>query len=71
LVSQIFYKWIHVFGKNTSKKMSIRKMWDHTIDIKKGFVPRNGKIYLLSREEKKSYVSGTVHTGRQKPMEFA
>ena len=27
-------------------------MWDHAIDIKEGFVPRKGKVYLLSREER-------------------
>ena len=32
--------------------MPTRKAWDHTIDIKKGFVPRKGKVYLLSREER-------------------
>ena len=30
----------------------MRKIWDHTIDMKKGFVPRKGKIYPLSREER-------------------
>ena len=25
-------------------------MWDHAINLKEGFVPRRGKIYLLSRE---------------------
>jgi len=33
--------------------MSIRKLWDHTIDIKKGFVLRKEKVYPLSREERK------------------
>jgi len=32
--------------------MPTRKIWDHTIDMKKGFVPRKGKVYLLSREER-------------------
>ena len=27
-------------------------MWDHAIDVKEGFVPRKGKIYPLSREER-------------------
>ena len=27
-------------------------MWDHAIELKKEFVPRKGKIYPLSREEK-------------------
>ena len=29
----------------------MRKVWDHTINMKKGFVPRKRKVYLLSREE--------------------
>jgi len=47
------YRWIKVFGKKASKRMLIRKMWDHMIDLKEGFVPRKEKVYLLSREERK------------------
>jgi len=32
--------------------MPTRKVWDHAIDVKEGFVPQKGKIYLLSREER-------------------
>jgi len=32
--------------------MPTRKIWDHTIDIKKGFIPRKEKVYLLLREER-------------------
>ena len=32
--------------------MSTRKLWDYTIDMKKEFVPRKGKVYLLSRKER-------------------
>ena len=32
--------------------MLTRKLWDHAIEIKKGFVPRKGKVYPLSREER-------------------
>jgi len=32
--------------------MLIRKIWDHTIDMKEGFVLRKGKVYLLSREKR-------------------
>ena len=52
MVPEKFHKWIKVFGKKQSKKMPTRKVWDHAIDIKEGFVPRKGKIYLLSREER-------------------
>jgi len=30
----------------------MRKVWDHAIEIKEGFVPKKGKVYLLSREER-------------------
>jgi len=33
--------------------MPTRKIWNHIIDMKEGFIPRKGKVYLLSREEKK------------------
>ena len=30
----------------------MRKVWDHTIKVKEGFVLRKGKVYLFSREER-------------------
>jgi len=42
-----------VFGKKQSKRMLIRKVWDHSIDLKGRFIPRKEKVYLLSREERK------------------
>ena len=32
--------------------MPTRKIWDHAINTKEGFVPKKGKIYPLSREER-------------------
>jgi len=32
--------------------MPTRKMWDHTIEVKKGFMPRKEKVYPLSRGER-------------------
>ena len=32
--------------------MPTRKIWDHAIDMKEGFVLGKGKVYLLSREER-------------------
>jgi len=32
--------------------MPTRKLWNYTIDIKKGFVPRKGKVYPLLRKER-------------------
>ena len=52
MVPEKFHKWIKVFGKKQSERMPTRKVWDHAIDIKEGFMLRKGKVYLLSREER-------------------
>ena len=52
LVPERFHKWIKMFGKKQSERMPMRKLWDHAIDVKEGFMPRKGKVYPLSREER-------------------
>ena len=52
LVPEKFHKWIKVFGKKQSERMPTRKIWDHAIDTKEGFLLRKGKVYPLSREER-------------------
>ena len=52
LVPEKFHEWIKVFGKKQSERMPMRKLWDHAIDVKEGFVLRKGKVYPLSREER-------------------
>ena len=41
-----------MFGKKQSERMPMRKIWDHVIDVREGFIPRKGKVYPLSREER-------------------
>ena len=53
LVSEHFHKQIYMFGKKQSERMPIRKVWDHTIEIKERFVLRKEKVYLLLREKRK------------------
>jgi len=52
MVPEKFHIWIKVFGKKQSERMPMRKVWDHTIEVKEGFVPRKGKVYPLLREER-------------------
>jgi len=52
LVPEKFHEWIKVFGKKQLERMPTRKLWDHVIDVRKGFMPRKGKVYPLSREER-------------------
>ena len=30
----------------------MQKAWDHAIELKDGFIPKKGKVYSLSREER-------------------
>ena len=39
LVLKKFHRWIKVFGKTQLERMSTRKLWNHAIDVKKGFIP--------------------------------
>ena len=52
IVLEKFHPWIKVFGKKQSERMPMRKVWDHAIKVKEGCVPRKGKVYPLSREER-------------------
>ena len=52
LVLERFHKWIYVFSKKTSEQISIRKLWNHVIDISEEFVLRKGKVYSLLRKER-------------------
>jgi len=52
LVPQRFWKWKKVFGTRESERIPVRKAWDHAIELKKGFILKKGKMYLLSREKR-------------------
>jgi len=51
-VPQRFHEWIHIFGKKASKRMLMKKIWNHAIEMKEGSMPRKEKVYLLSRKER-------------------
>ena len=53
IVSRRFHKYLKVFEKKESERMLMRKTWDHAIDLREGFVPKKGKIYLTSRIKRK------------------
>ena len=41
-----------MFGRKQSERMPMKKVWDHVIDMKEGFMPRKEKVYPLLREER-------------------
>jgi len=52
-VLQKFHKWLKVFEKAKLERIPVRKSWNYVINLREDFVPRKGRIYLMSREEKK------------------
>ena len=51
--------------------MPTRKIWDHAIELKKGFVLRKGKVYLLSREEREEvckFIQEQLRKGYIRPL---
>ena len=52
MVPKWFHWWLKVFGKVESKRMLVRKAWDHAIDVKEDFKPSKAKVYPLSRNER-------------------
>jgi len=52
MVLEKFHPWIKVFRKKQSERMLTRKVWNHVIEVKEGFVLRKRKVYLLLREER-------------------
>jgi len=49
MIPRRFHKYLKVFEKKELEKMLMKKTWDYAIDLRKGFVPKKEKIYLLSR----------------------
>ena len=52
MVPKRFHWWLKVFGKVEPERMLVRKVWDHTIDVKDDFKPSKAKVYPLSRNER-------------------
>ena len=46
MVPKMFHKWLKVFRKVESKRMPVRKVWDHTIDLNDDFNVMNYQIPL-------------------------
>ena len=71
IVPRRFHKYSKVFEKRDLERMPTRKAWDHIIDLKEGFVPKKGKIYLLSRierEEVQEFVKDQLRKGYIRPL---
>jgi len=60
MVLRWFHKCLKIFEKK-SERIPIRKIWDHAIDFREGFVVKKGKIYLLSRIKREEVQNQNHH----------
>jgi len=70
MVPRRFHKYLKVFEKKDSERMPTRKVWDHAIDLREGFVLKKEKIYPLSRverEEVQEFVKDQLRKGYIRP----
>jgi len=70
LVPKRFWRWKKVFRKKKSERIPVQKAWDHAIELKEGFVPKKGKVYSLSREEREevqAFVKDQLRKGYIQP----
>ena len=71
MVLQRFHKYLKVFEKKDSERMPTRKVWDHAIDLREGFVPKKKKIYPFSRVEREkvqAFVKDQLRKGYIRPL---
>ena len=70
MVPEKFHRSIYIFGKKASKWIPTRKLWNHAIEIKEGFLLRKRKVYPLSREEREEvhkFISEQLRKGYIRP----
>ena len=62
-----------MFEKKKSKRMLTRKLWDHTIEMRKEFVLKKGKVYSLLREEREEmckFIAKQLRKGYIRPLKL-
>jgi len=73
IVPKRFHQWLKVFGKVESKRMLVRKVWDHAIDLDDNFKASKARVYPLSRNKKKKvqkFVDKHLKKGYIRPLKL-
>jgi len=73
MVPKRFHKWLKVFGKVESKRIPVRKVWYHTIDLNDDFKASKARVYPLSRNEKEKvqkFINEHLKKGNIRPSKL-
>ena len=71
MVLKRFHQWLKVFEKVESERIPVRKVWDHTIDLKDDFRASKVRVYSLFRNKKKEvqkFVNKHLRKGYIRPF---
>jgi len=52
IISRRFHKYLKIFKRKDLERIPIRKIWNYIINLRKDFVLKKRKIYLLLRIER-------------------
>ena len=69
-VPQELHDYLSVFDKKTAERFPELRPWDHAIDLKPDFVPRDCKVYplsLLEQQELETFVKDNLKKGYIRP----
>ncbi|KAI5115145.1 hypothetical protein M0805_002456 [Coniferiporia weirii] len=51
MIPSLYHKYLHIFKKKDAERFPIAQPYDHAIDLKPDFIPRDCKLYPLSPKE--------------------
>jgi hypothetical protein len=51
LVPKEYHEYLKIFNKKASNRFPPKRLWDHAIDLKPGFQPKNCKLYSMAPME--------------------
>ncbi len=63
IVSRQFIKYLKMFKKRKLERMLMRKIWDHAIDLREGFVPKKRKDIPIIKNRKRRGCKRSVKEG--------
>jgi hypothetical protein len=70
ILPEQYQEYTLVFDKHTLERMPIKQPWDHAINLKDGFVPKDCKIYpmsLIEQEKLDEFIDENMQKGYIRP----
>ena len=53
-IPEDFHEYLLIFDKSTANCLPVKRIWDHEIKMKEGFLPKSAKVYPLSPSDREA-----------------